>query len=41
MEVMLLLLALLVAYPQHLWLNRGNHEDLVMNARWARGRWVR
>ncbi|KAK8748422.1 hypothetical protein OTU49_016134, partial [Cherax quadricarinatus] len=35
MEVILLLLALVVVFPAEVFLNRGNHEDLVMNARYG------
>ncbi|XP_042228027.1 serine/threonine-protein phosphatase with EF-hands 2-like [Homarus americanus] len=35
MEVILLLLALVIAFPAEVYLNRGNHEDLVMNARYG------
>ncbi|KAG7162043.1 Serine/threonine-protein phosphatase with EF-hands pef-1-like [Homarus americanus] len=35
MEVMLLLLALVIVFPAEVYLNRGNHEDLVMNARYG------
>nr|XP_045581215.1 serine/threonine-protein phosphatase with EF-hands 2-like [Procambarus clarkii] len=35
MEVILLLLALVVVFPAEVYLNRGNHEDLVMNARYG------
>ncbi|XP_042891838.1 serine/threonine-protein phosphatase with EF-hands 2-like isoform X1 [Penaeus japonicus] len=34
-EVMLLLLALVIVFPAEVYLNRGNHEDLVMNARYG------
>lgn len=33
MEVLLLLLALVIVFPAEVYLNRGNHEDMVMNAR--------
>ncbi|XP_071524819.1 serine/threonine-protein phosphatase with EF-hands pef-1-like [Panulirus ornatus] len=35
MEVILLLLALVVVFPAEVYLNRGNHEDMVMNARYG------
>ncbi|KAF2364865.1 EF-hand domain [Trinorchestia longiramus] len=35
MEVLLLLLALQQVWPNEVYLNRGNHEDLVMNARYG------
>ncbi|KAK7072459.1 Protein phosphatase 2A ues, catalytic domain, partial [Halocaridina rubra] len=34
-EVMLLLLALVIVFPAEVYLNRGNHEDMVMNARYG------
>ncbi|XP_037776292.1 serine/threonine-protein phosphatase with EF-hands pef-1-like [Penaeus monodon] len=34
-EVILLLLALVIVFPAEVYLNRGNHEDLVMNARYG------
>ena len=34
LEVLLLLLALMLVWPREVYLNRGNHEDLVMNARY-------
>ncbi|GLG94690.1 Serine/threonine-protein phosphatase rdgC, partial [Gryllus bimaculatus] len=41
MEVFLLLLACLLALPGGVFLNRGNHEDLVMNMRYGFVREVR
>ncbi|KAA0197307.1 hypothetical protein HAZT_HAZT007072 [Hyalella azteca] len=35
LEVLLLLLALQLVWPNEVFLNRGNHEDLVMNARYG------
>lgn len=35
LEVLLLLLACLLAFPGGIFLNRGNHEDTVMNARYG------
>ncbi|XP_050731187.1 serine/threonine-protein phosphatase with EF-hands 2-like isoform X2 [Eriocheir sinensis] len=35
MEVLLLLLALVIVFPAEVYLNRGNHEDMVMNARYG------
>ncbi|KAL5292912.1 PPEF1 family protein [Megaselia abdita] len=35
LEVFLLLLACLLAFPGGIFLNRGNHEDTVMNARYG------
>ncbi|XP_063585742.1 serine/threonine-protein phosphatase with EF-hands 2-like [Penaeus indicus] len=35
LEVILLLLALVIVFPAEVYLNRGNHEDLVMNARYG------
>ncbi|CAG0914386.1 unnamed protein product, partial [Notodromas monacha] len=35
LEVLLLLLACVAVHPDHVFLNRGNHEDLVMNARYG------
>ncbi|XP_071545564.1 serine/threonine-protein phosphatase with EF-hands pef-1-like [Panulirus ornatus] len=35
MEVMLLLVALIIVFPAEVYLNRGNHEDMVMNARYG------
>nr|XP_045623056.1 serine/threonine-protein phosphatase with EF-hands 2-like [Procambarus clarkii] len=35
LEVILLLLALVIVFPSEVFLNRGNHEDLVMNARYG------
>lgn len=37
-EVIFLLFAYLLLYPDHMHLNRGNHEDHIMNLRWATGR---
>jgi len=34
-EVISLLFALKIAYPQNVWLNRGNHEDENMNAKYG------
>ncbi|XP_045134039.1 serine/threonine-protein phosphatase with EF-hands 2-like isoform X2 [Portunus trituberculatus] len=34
-EVLLLLLALVIVFPAEVYLNRGNHEDMVMNARYG------
>ncbi|KAL7631526.1 UNVERIFIED_CONTAM: hypothetical protein RMT77_018167 [Armadillidium vulgare] len=34
-EVLILLAALLLAFPTEVYLNRGNHEDMVMNARYG------
>lgn len=33
LEVLLLLLSCLLVFPGGVFLNRGNHEDSVMNAR--------
>lgn len=35
LEVLLLLLACLLVFPGGIYLNRGNHEDTVMNARYT------
>ncbi|XP_076047339.1 serine/threonine-protein phosphatase with EF-hands pef-1-like [Oratosquilla oratoria] len=35
MEVILLLLVLMCVFPAEVYLNRGNHEDMVMNARYG------
>lgn len=35
LEVFLLLLACFLAFPNGVFLNRGNHEDSVMNARYG------
>jgi len=35
LEVLLLLLSLYLAFPNAVFLNRGNHEDSVMNARYG------
>ncbi|XP_063223975.1 serine/threonine-protein phosphatase rdgC [Bacillus rossius redtenbacheri] len=35
LEVLLLLLACLLVFPDGVYLNRGNHEDLIMNARYG------
>ena len=37
-EVVLLLFAYLLLYPDYVHLNRGNHEDHLMNLRWAKMR---
>lgn len=37
LEVFLLLLACMLAFPGGVFLNRGNHEDLIMNSRWVPG----
>lgn len=34
-EVIVLLFAYLLLYPDHMHLNRGNHEDHIMNLRWV------
>lgn len=34
-EVAILLFAYLLLYPDYMHLNRGNHEDHIMNLRWA------
>lgn len=36
LEVFLLLLACMLAFPGGVYLNRGNHEDLIMNSRFVR-----
>ncbi|KAL7734450.1 hypothetical protein ACLKA6_010777 [Drosophila palustris] len=40
LEVLLLLLSLYLAFPNAVFLNRGNHEDSVMNARYGFSREV-
>ena len=35
LEVLLLLLACVLAFPGGMFLNRGNHEDPVMNGRYG------
>ncbi|XP_030372419.1 serine/threonine-protein phosphatase rdgC isoform X4 [Scaptodrosophila lebanonensis] len=40
LEVLLLLLSLYLAFPNSVFLNRGNHEDSVMNARYGFSREV-
>lgn len=35
LEVFLLLLACMLAFPGGVYLNRGNHEDLIMNSRFV------
>lgn len=35
MEVVVLLFAYVLLYPDYMHLNRGNHEDHIMNLRWA------
>lgn len=37
-EVIVLLFAYLLLYPDHMHLNRGNHEDHIMNLRWGSGK---
>ncbi|KAG8137312.1 hypothetical protein E2320_004578, partial [Naja naja] len=34
MEILIILFAFLLVYPNHLHLNRGNHEDHLMNLSW-------
>ncbi|KAK9401983.1 serine/threonine-protein phosphatase with EF-hands 1 [Crotalus adamanteus] len=35
MEILIILFAFLLVYPNHLHLNRGNHEDYLMNLRYG------
>lgn len=37
-EVVVLLFAYLLLYPDYMHLNRGNHEDHIMNLKWVRER---
>ena len=34
MEILLILFAFLLVYPNGVHLNRGNHEDHIVNLRW-------
>ncbi|NXC34610.1 PPE2 phosphatase, partial [Campylorhamphus procurvoides] len=35
MEILIILFAFLLIYPNNLYLNRGNHEDYMMNLRYG------
>ncbi|NXP23118.1 PPE2 phosphatase, partial [Scytalopus superciliaris] len=35
MEILIILFAFLLIYPNNLYLNRGNHEDYIMNLRYG------
>ncbi|NXK49495.1 PPE1 phosphatase, partial [Chauna torquata] len=37
MEILIILFAFLLIYPNDLHLNRGNHEDYIINLRWVLG----
>ncbi|NWX50179.1 PPE1 phosphatase, partial [Steatornis caripensis] len=39
MEILIILFAFLLIYPNDLHLNRGNHEDYIMNLRYILGGW--